>query len=275
MNAPTTISNEESQDNSKSGYNRVKADVLKLYRALKNFAIYIFPILFLLFTGIFGLLEAAGIDTGVPEHLVGYTIYWGYGVWFGLLPAAVVHKLISSDDDPRVFTYDVESSLLALWKFPKKRLFGSTTVMSPDGEEMTVDDLDQIHTQEYGQCYLALGYDEDADVLIASWFAGMNPVELRARKKQLVKALNVLWKLVDSAVEVVANRESISREAAYQEVLANIEMREHINLESSTAQTNIEAILDESGLSNDVIEEIKKQYDDPESDLNTSNLGDN
>ena len=243
-------------------YGRVKRDLGRIVNWFLSFILYFLPLIFVLLTGSVGLLEMLSIDTGVPEHLVGYVIYWGQGVWLGLFPAALVYMLISSDDDPKLFTYGVESSLLALFSIPKSRFYSDNmTLLSPDGEDMTIDDLDQIHTQKYGRCYLALGYDKKSDIIVTSWFAGMNPIEVRAQKKQLGKALKVMWKLVDSAVDVVSNRQDVDREAAYRKVLQSIEIEEELFLESATEQSAVEDALANSGLETEVIEDIKEEYD--------------
>lgn len=217
------------------------------------------PFIVVLFISSFGILEALGVDTGIPSQLVPYVIYASYGFILGLLPAELIRQWISSDDRIPLVTYDTKASRLSVWKVPQ-HYWSELDILGPDDEkEMNVDDLDNVHLTE-GRGYLAQDYDPNENKATASWLAGKDPIDLRIQKEQLGEATQITWMLAEAAVKTVSQRENIAREAALKEILENVEHRENINLESSPNQTDVEDILrDNEVLDDDIIGDIQSE----------------
>lgn len=247
--------------NKKFSYSRIKTDLKRGYTRLKQIIKSYFLLVFILSTGIFGILEALGINSGVPEHMVPYSVYWSYGVYFGLIPAEVLRQYISDDTKERFYSYNSKASKLARWGIPSQ-LIHKIDFINRDGEPMDWDDVDQIHTAEYGRAYLVTDFDPETMEATVTWLAGKNQIDLRAEKEQLEEAVTVTWKMAESAVEVISQRENIARESALKEIIRNVENREDINLESSPRQTDIESILkDNDVLQDDIIQEIQEEFE--------------
>lgn len=256
--------NQESSDegDKKPLYPRVKADLKKGWVLLKRFVRNYFLLIVLLLTGSLGILNALGIHWIVPEHLQGYAILWGYGTWFGLLPGELLRQYISDDTKEYLFSYHSKSSKLAKWAIPPA-ILDKVDFVDPDGDPMDIDDADIIHTREHGMAYLVQEFDEDELTAVTTWLAGKNPIDLRADKEELNEAVTVTWKMAESAIKVLSQRENISREAALKEILTNIENREDINLESTPRQTDIEGILQDNDiLQDDIIQDIQDEMGD-------------
>ncbi|QGA82086.1 hypothetical protein [Halomicrobium sp. LC1Hm] len=241
-------------------YSRIKTDLKRGYRRAKQIIKSYFLLIFILFTGVFGILEAVGLNSGVPEHLVPYSVYWGYGVYGGLVPAEILRKYVSDDTRERLYAYNAKASKLARWAIPSQ-LIHKIDFTDPEGEPMDWDDVDQIHTAEHGLTYLVTDFDKESMEATVTWLAGKNQVDLRAEKEQLNEAVTVTWKMAEAAVQVLAQRENITREAALKEIMTNVENREDIHLESSPQQTDIESILkDNDVLQDDIIQEIQEEF---------------
>ncbi|KAA9398524.1 hypothetical protein Har1130_03665 [Haloarcula sp. CBA1130] len=240
-------------------YGRIKTDLKRGYRRAKQIIKSYFLLIFILFTGVFGILEAVGLNSGVPEHMVPYSVYWSYGVYVGLVPAELLRQYVSDDTRERLYAYNAKASKLAKWAIPSQ-LIHKIDFRNPDGEPMDWDDVDQIHTAEHGLAYLVTDFDKESMEAEVTWLAGKNQIDLRAEKEQLNEAVTVTWKMAESAIQVLSQRENISREAALKEIQTNIENRENINLESDTRQTDIESVLkDNDVLQDDIIQDIQEE----------------
>lgn len=254
---------QEQSDDGGSLYNSVKRDLKRLYRKFKRNIVIYTPILFLLFTGLFGFFEAINLDTTIiPDYIVPYSVYWFYGVYGGLIPAELLRRFITNDTDERLYRYNAKSSKLAKWSVPPQ-IIHKINFVTPDGDPLDWDDVDQIHTAKHGRAYLVSDFDPNSLRAEVTWLAGKNQLDLRAEKKQLDEAVTVTWKMAESAIKVLSQRENISREAALKEIMTNIENRESINLESETRQTDIETVLKNNDvLQQDIIQDMQDELRD-------------
>lgn len=226
---PATNSSGESGDGRVDAVTgAVKGAVFWVARWLKAHVL----IIAILGTGIVGILEYAGVSTGIPPALAPYTIYLSMGVAIGYFPAQAFLDWVEKkfgiplhDVDPG--TGDAAGLLLAQERFNNMTVEAPHSIDSEGNlvyEEVEKDALHKINTK-YGVGYECTEYDDATNTARTSWMAGATPTEIRAFKKTLKRVETTLSILADLGIEESISRTPIVR--AITEKLARYMVRTH------------------------------------------------
>lgn len=169
-------------------------------------------------TGTIGVLEYAGVETGVPPTLASYATYFALGAAIGYYPSKALldwleHKFGVPLHDVDPGTGDAAGYILTQERWENLTVEAPHKVDS-DGELVYKEvDKDQLHTinTKYGIGYECTEYDNETNKARTSWMAGSSPREIRAFKKTLKRVETTLGILADLGIEESMNRTPIVR----------------------------------------------------------------
>ncbi|WP_277554898.1 hypothetical protein [Halobaculum limi] len=225
----------EGNSSTNDGGSRVGAITGALKRAVIWVALWLkahLLIIAVIATGIVGMLEYAGVQTGIPPALAPYTIYLTLGVIIGYYPAQAFLDWVEKRFGVPLHDVDPGSGDAGGYILSPER-WNNITVEAPhsidsDGElvyeEVGKDALHKINTK-LGVGYECTRYDNSTNTARTSWMAGASPTEVRAFKMTLKRVETTLSILADLGIEESINRTPIVR--AITEKLARYMVRTH------------------------------------------------
>lgn len=246
-----------------------KAVKTVMFAGLSWLKAWLLIILIFVLIGI-GALEFIGIDTGVPDAAVGYSIYFAGAAIIGLpLSKLLLDWLVDRYGE---FLHDINpaSGDVAAWQLPPEwweDLTVYTVDVLDDGSEVEREiDKNELHTvsTSRGMGWECEAYDPVENRARISYMGELKPYELRQKKSNIEYIQGRLSTMADAAVDVISNIHQIARDASGREINKNIRVTEGVRLQDEDAVTSsIEAAVQNSALA-----------DHPKLDLASESVGD-
>ena len=209
-----TPENSNEQTRTKTALEAIKIALMWVLSWLKAHVL----LLFIISVGTIGVLEYAGVETGIPPQIAPYTIYLALGAAIGYYPAKTFLNWLENKLGVPLHDVDPGTGDAAGYILTQER-WENLTVEAPhkvdsEGElmykEVEKDQLHNINTK-YGVGYECTEYDNETNTARTSWMAGSSPREIRAFKKTLKRVETTLGILADLGIEESMNRTPIVR----------------------------------------------------------------
>jgi len=168
--------------------------------------------------GAVGLIEWAGVQTGIPPAVAPYTVYFSIAGAVAYYPSKALLDWLEEKFGIPLHDVDPASGDAAGYLLMPQR-WEDITVEAPhsvdsDGNLVYEEvDKDQLHTinTKHGVGYECTNYDNATNTARTSWMAGAGPNEIRAFKKTLKRVETTLSILADLGIEESMNRTPIIR----------------------------------------------------------------
>lgn len=207
-------------------------------------------LLSLLALGVIGVLEYAGVKTGIPRQLAPYTVYLAIGVAGGFYPAQALLDWIIEKRSEFLHDLDPESGAVAGWQITPETwedLTVYTTDELDDGteveREVDKNELWNVPVKD-GMGWECLSYDPERNRAEVTYMGEMTPQDIRKKQSNIDKITGRLSTLADRAVDIIGDARHIARDAAAREINEQMRIAEGVRLQDgNSVRSSIESAI--------------------------------